>query len=175
MATTRYQSLFLIVLTAFVFVATPRSHATNALELYVQQPDQTFAWEIETQTTIDHFTITHVKMKSQTWRGHVWIHDLKIVSPQRLRHPEIALLFITGDNSRTSSAPTLQTLADRAGAVVAEVTRVPNQPLYDGRMEDALIAYTFDQYLRTGDETWASVVPNDKVCCPCHGYGAGMG
>jgi PhoPQ-activated pathogenicity-related protein len=162
MATTRYKSLFLVVLTVFVFVATPRSHATNALELYVQQPDQTFAWEIETQTIIDHFTITHVKMKSQMWRGHVWTHDLKIVSPRTLRHPEIALLFITGDNSSTSSAPTLQALADRAGAVVAEVTHVPNQPLYDGRMEDALIAFTFDQYLRTGDETWPALFPMTK-------------
>jgi PhoPQ-activated pathogenicity-related protein len=157
-----YRSLFLVVLTALVFITTPQSHATNALERYVQQPDNTFAWEIEAQTTIEDFTVTHVKLTSQTWREHVWTHNLKIIRPHRVRHPEIALLFIAGDHSGTRSNEALQTWADRAGAVVAEVTRVPNQPFYDGRKEDALIAYTFDQYLRTGDETWPALFPMTK-------------
>ena len=162
MTKTRSQSLVLVFLTAFVFVATPPSHASNALEMYVQQPDNTFAWEIETQTTINDFTVTHLKMTSQTWRGHVWTHDVKITRPQVMRHPEIALLFIAGDHSGSRSNDLLQMCADRAGAVVAEVTRVPNQPLYEGRKEDALIAYTFEQYIRTGDQTWPALFPMTK-------------
>jgi PhoPQ-activated pathogenicity-related protein len=162
MAKALYQSLFLAVLAAFLFITIPQSYATNALERYVQQPDQTFAWEIETQTTFNDFTVTHVKMTSQTWRDHVWTHDLKIIRPKTLRHPGIALLFITGDHNGRRINETLQAWADRAGAVVAEVTCVPNQPLYDGRKEDALIAYTFDQYLRTGDETWPALFPMTK-------------
>jgi PhoPQ-activated pathogenicity-related protein len=99
-----HQSLFLAVVTAFVFITTPQSYATNALERYVQLPDPTFASEIESQTTINDFTVTHVKMTSQTWRDHVWTHDLKIIRPHTLRHPEIAFLFITGDHSGTRSS-----------------------------------------------------------------------
>ena len=56
----------------------------------------------------------------------------------------------------------LQVLAERAGAVAAVITRVPNQPLYDGRKEDALIAYTFDQFLQSGDESWPLLFPMVK-------------
>ncbi|WP_447986996.1 PhoPQ-activated pathogenicity-related family protein [Nitrospira sp. Nam74] len=162
MPKTLYRSFFLVVLATLVFIEAPRGHAANALETYIQQPDNTFAWEVQSETTISHFAVTHVKMTSQTWRDHRWTHDLKIIRPERVRHPEIALLFITGDSSGISTELMLQALADRAGAVVVEVTRVPNQPLLEGRKEDALIAYTFDQYLRTGDETWPALFPMTK-------------
>ena len=42
-------------------------------------------------------------------------------------------------------------LAQRSGAIVAILNKVPNQPLYDGRKEDALIAYTLDPYPETGE------------------------
>jgi PhoPQ-activated pathogenicity-related protein len=161
MAKALYQSVVLVVL-AFLCVPPSVLHAANALETYIQQPDDSFNWQVAAQTETEAFAITQVSMTSQTWRGHFWSHDVRIIRPQRIRHPGIALLFIAGDRSGTGSVALLQTLADRAGAIVAEVTRVPNQPLFEGRREDALIAYTFDQFLRTGDETWPALFPMTK-------------
>jgi PhoPQ-activated pathogenicity-related protein len=156
----RHQSVIVIALTAALCLEPIASYGANALEKYVEGPDPTFAWTIDTQTANDNAAVTQIVMRSQTWRGNLWKHEVMIIRAQRMRHPEIALLFISGDNRTPIS--TLQMMADRAGAVVVELTRVPNQPLYDGRREDALLAYTFDQYLRTGDETWPALFPMTK-------------
>jgi PhoPQ-activated pathogenicity-related protein len=59
-------------------------------------------------------------------------------------------------------------IAVATNSVVAELRSVPNQPLVfagekQGRTEDALIAYTWDHYLRTGDERWPARLPMTKA------------
>jgi len=85
-----------------------------------------------------------------------------VVRPVEVRNPGIGFLFVTGDGDGEKTVEMLKTLAERAGAVAAVITKIPNQPLYDGRKEDALIAYTFDQFLKTGDETWPLLFPMVK-------------
>jgi PhoPQ-activated pathogenicity-related protein len=137
------------------------AHA-GALEHYVAQPDSSYAWKQTQQRRTNGFTVTQLELTSQTWRGHVWQHTLQVVRPDKIRNPGIAFLYITGDGRGSSSLGILTALAERAGALAAVITRVPNQPLYDGRKEDALIAYTFDQYLKGGDETWPLLFPMAK-------------
>src|SRR4051794_20170892 len=127
------------------------SSFAGALEDYVKRPDSSFAWKALDQKKTNGLTITHLELTSQKWRDSVWTHHMQVVRPDKVRNKDIGFLFITGDGTGTKSLGLLETLATRAGAIAAVITRVPNQPLYDGRKEDALIAYTFDQYLKTGD------------------------
>lgn len=143
-------------------IAAPLLRA-GALENYVNAPDPKFTWKQADQSKPMGYTVTHLEMTSQKWREHLWTHHLQVVRPEKVRNPGIAFLFITGDGEGKSSINMLKLLADRAGAVAAVVTRVPNQPLYGGKTEDTLVAYTFAQYLKTGDETWPLLFPMTKT------------
>ena len=143
-------------------LAIARESSANALDEYVARSDSHFAWTLLGQQQTNGFTIARLELVSQRWREHTWRHSMIIVRPASVRNPGAAFLYITGDGRGTSSIELLKTLAGRSGALAAVITRVPNQPLYDGREEDALIAYTFDQYLKTGDETWPLLFPMVK-------------
>ncbi len=134
----------------------------NALEDYVRSPDHSFAWHKVAERPVGSTTAVRVECTSQAWRGHLWRHELLVVRPEKIRNPDIALLFITGDGKVEDDFDLLKMLAERAGAIAAVINRVPNQPLYDGRKEDALIAYTFDQFTKTGDPTWPLLLPMVK-------------
>ncbi len=136
------------------------------LEEYVSKPDPSFSWKRCEQKPVAKWgTLTHLELISQTWRGHFWSHHLMVLRPAQVRNADIALLFVTGGSYGAPDEKELgmfQTWADRAGAIVAVLNKVPNQPLYDGKREDALIAFTFDQYIKTGDGTWPLLLPMAK-------------
>ena len=139
-----------------------QAFAADALERYVTAPDAAYKWSVKTSANTNGFTLATLSMTSQTWRTSAWTHTVQIVRPNKIRHPEIAFLFVTGDGANTAYIGMLAKVATEAGALAAFVTRVPNQPLYGGKKEDALIAYTFLQYLKSGDETWPALLPMVK-------------
>lgn len=150
-------ALFLLVLCVF-----GNGPATaGPLEEYVARPDASFAWQVREKQVMEGLEVTTIDLTSQTWRGGRWTHTLYIARPRELRNPGTALLEITHAVGK-KSLPAVKLLAERSGSLVAVVTDVPNQPLYGSRCEDALIAYTFDQYLKTGDETWPLLLPMTK-------------
>ena len=138
----------------------------GALEDYVRQPDPSFNWKRTQKKALKAGgTLSHLELVSQTWRDQFWSHHLMVFQPATVRQSEWALLFVTGGSYNAPNEKELDLLkavADRAGVLVGILNKVPNQPLYDGRYEDALIAHTFDQYLKTGDQTWPLLFPMVK-------------
>jgi PhoPQ-activated pathogenicity-related protein len=121
---------------------------------------------------------TLLEMTSQRWLSEqeverpLWTHWLTVVRPPQVTS-ETALLFITGgshERKPPARAPEwLVTAARDTGTVTAELRLVPNQPVVfkddptrKPRFEDDFIAYTWDKYLRTGDERWPARLPMTK-------------
>lgn len=153
----------------------PAAHPT-ALDRYVAAPDPSYAWKLALSLRDESATGYALNLTSQTWlttnevNRPEWKHWLLVVKPDNLAH-STALLFISGGANRGDKPPTpskeLIEIAKATKSVVVELKMVPNQPLifgHDGieRTEDDLIAYTWDKFLRTGDEKWPARLPMTK-------------
>ena len=149
----------------------------TALDRYVARPDSSYQWKLADTVSDGSGTGYLIDLTSQTWltSGEVnrteWKHWLWILKPDNLTHPT-ALLFIGGgaNDGKRPGMPDrgLIETAKATKSVVAELRMVPNEILVFGndgkaRKEDDLIAYTWDKFLRTGDEKWPALLPMTKA------------
>jgi len=158
--------------------APAQAQRTTALDRYVAAPDSNFAWKVVRESTAKGATATLLEMTSQQWLTEkeverlLWTHWITVVRPATITS-DVALLFI-GGGSNTRPAPAnppawLVDVARSTGTVTAELRLVPNQPVIfrddptrKPRSEDDMIAYTWDKFLRTGDERWPARLPMTK-------------
>jgi PhoPQ-activated pathogenicity-related protein len=166
---------YLIILAALVLAAAPLAVGTP-LDDYVAAPDSSYRYSVVKTVSGTGYRAYILEMTSQSWRSTdevdrtLWKHWLTIVKPVNAVGNK-ALLWING-GSNGGAAPDsadkmVVGMALGAGAVVADLKMVPNQPLVfpDGgrpRSEDGIIAYTFDKYMATGDSTWPLLLPMAK-------------
>jgi len=141
---------------------TPVAWAQPVLD-YVNAPDDSFAWEVVKQDPMAGGTLTELKVTSQTWQGITWTHRVNLVLPDGCTNPSVALMAITGGSPGGKELVLLSSAAQMLSAPVVVLGDIPNQPLFDGLREDALIAYTFAKYMETGDETWPLLFPMTKA------------
>ena len=171
-----------IVTPALVFllllhIGAARAQQATALDQYVAAADPSYNFRLVRSAAGIGYTVHILEMTSQTWRNSAevnqpaWRHWLRVVVPSRLQ-TSTGFLLINGGTSQ-EEAPSAENvdiapIAALVGAVAAEIRTVPNQPLvFTGQpqplSEDALIAYTWDKYLRTGDERWPVQLPMTKA------------
>jgi PhoPQ-activated pathogenicity-related protein len=135
--------------------------AWGSLATFVSKPDAEFSWSKEAESGEAVKSIS-LKVRSQVWRGIPWDHQVRIYLPAKSEYPKTAFLFITGGNPSPTDALLYGVLAQKLGAPLAILYNIPNQPLYDGKVEDDLIAHTFEEYLKSGDDTWPLLQPMVK-------------
>ncbi len=148
----------------------------TALDRYVKAADPHFKYELVKTMAGDGYTAYVLAMTSQQYltdadvNRTVWRHWLTVIKPKKVI-TDVGLLFIGGgavDDPAPEKAGALPAeIAVMTGAVTAELRMVPNQPLvFRGetreRVEDAIIAYTWDKFMRTGDERWPLRLPMTK-------------
>ena len=149
----------------------------TALDRYIAAADPAYKYALVQTTPGQGFTTFVLDMTSQTWRTSAevnrteWRHWVTIIKPDQIKH-STGFLFITGGSNNNakppdSAPPNLTALAVDTGTVVTELRMVPNQPLTfagetKGRTEDSLIAYSWDKFLRGGDDNWPARLPMTK-------------
>jgi PhoPQ-activated pathogenicity-related protein len=163
------------VLAVFVLAAAQFALATP-LDDYVAKPDDNYTYSLVKTVDGPGYTAYIIDMTSQKWRSKdevdrpLWKHWLVIVKPANADADKALLWIDGGSNGRPapdSPDKMLVGIALGAGAVVADLKMVPNEPLVfpDGgrpRSEDGIIAYTFSKWLATGDNTWPLLLPMVK-------------
>lgn len=155
------QSWTLMLLYAAMLM--PGSSSRADLDAYLRKPEPVYKWEKTGETKAEGCTIYDLHLVSQTWQGIVWEHHLQIYRVDNMAHPHFCALLNTG-GSGSQSDETLGLMAAKAtGGVFAILFNIPNQPLYGGKTEDALIAYTWQKFIETGDETWPLHFPMAKA------------
>lgn len=149
------------------------------LDRYVAKPDPNYRWELVRTEPKDGLTSYTIDLISQQWRNPeevdrpIWQHWLTISIPDAVAYPT-ALLYIDGGSNREGASPreadpAFEKVARDTQCITACIYMIPNQPLTFadargwGRSEDALIAYTWDKFYRTGDEEWPARLPMTKA------------
>jgi PhoPQ-activated pathogenicity-related protein len=159
-----------------MFSANPALDDDTALDRYVAAPDSSYRYNRTATIPGDGYTTHILEMASQHWRNEtevdrpLWKHWLTIIEPEQVA-TDAALLIIAGGSNKKGPPsrvnPLLSMAAVATSSVIAELRMVPNQPLTfpdetQTRSEDAIIAYSWDKYLRTGDEAWPLRLPMTK-------------
>jgi PhoPQ-activated pathogenicity-related protein len=157
-----FRSRFWTVAMIIGLILSANSVAPAQLKQYVSRPAPAFHWEHVQTSAVPRGRIYKLRLTSQVWQGICWQHQLQVYEPKDLQYPDILLLFITGGHASEDAVDVGFSIAEHAGMRAAVLYQIPNQPLFGGKVEDALIAYTFVQYLHTGDATWPLLFPMVK-------------
>ncbi len=143
----------------------------SALDAYLNNGDPTWAYEVRGNYQTGNTQAFSILFMSQKWQGILWKHELIVFVPENINY-DGALLFIAG-GSLNDGIPKpvkpddnlsimLANIASRNQAVTAILRQTPNQPLFGGLTEDALISFTLNEFRKDGNYAWPLLFPMVK-------------
>lgn len=140
-------------------LACGRTLQSGALHRDVEAADPNFRWEVVSEERGEDGVLLHLSLLTQEWQGIPWEHSLLLFLPPHPADPDPLLLVLRQGDPQEADPAALRTISRQTGTAAAFLFNVPNQPLFDGLEEDPLLAHTYAQYLRTGDESWPLLFP----------------
>lgn len=146
----------------FLILAASAGVARADLLDYVKKADEAFSWKLKEKKETPDGTVYDLHLVSQVWQGITWEHQLQVYLPKGVKPTTTMFLWNQGGKSSPTSVAFGMDLAKKMKAPVAFLFGIPNQPLFGGKKEDALIAETFVRYLETKDESWPLLFPMTK-------------
>lgn len=166
------------LLLSLLLLASAEAQTKTALDRYIEAPDANYQWKlVDTLSGDSKYRAYVLELTSQKWLTEaevdqpIWKHRLTIIRPSKVIG-RTGFLFITGGNS-TSKPPAapdamLIETALATQTAVAELRMVPNQPLKftevpNPTVEDQSISYTWEKFIKTGDEKWPMRLPMTKA------------
>lgn len=153
---------FTLVLGLAGFARAEAPKPPSELTEYVGKEDKAFAWKKTGKLDVDGSAVYELELTSQKWQDFTWTHKVQVFVPKGVKPQATLVLWNQGGTpSATSGLLGLQ-IAQKVGAPVAFLYGIPNQPLFGGKREDALIAETFVRFLETKDSSWPLLFPMVK-------------
>lgn len=134
----------------------------KALENYISNTDTTYRWYVEDVLVNEEGRFYEVALVSQRWQKITWKHKLIIYFPENVEFQNTLALVLSHIYNKHAGFTSLKVISDSTGTPSAFLYDVPNQPLFDGKEEDDLQAFTFSKYIKTGDESWPLLFPMVK-------------
>ncbi len=153
-----YISLLLLCFHEICFSQQPQ----KALENYIATIDTAYKWQTDDVLTNEEGRFYEVSLVSQRWQEINWTHRLIIYFPGKAKYLNTLVLVLRHVYNRNAGLASLKVISESTGTPAAFLYDIPNQPLFNGKEEDDLQAYTFSQYIRTGDESWPLLFPMVK-------------
>jgi PhoPQ-activated pathogenicity-related protein len=147
----------------------------DALRTYVAQPDPALAWTSRVEGRVGAARFRELLLTSQVWQGTPWRHQLVVICPDNARPGRPGVLFMAGGNWRDRylerpgrvEAPAgtdrYVRIARRLEAPLAVLLQVPFQPLAGGLTEDALVAWSFEQFFAGAGDSSPLLLPMAKA------------
>ena len=147
---------------------------TTALDRYLERKDPTYSWKKIDEGKVGSAEYAGLILTSQNWRGITWKHQLYIVKPKSCAQKcQQGLLLIGGGSWKDEleqkakelprEAKRMAQVAEQLKCPIAILLQVPNQPLFEGKYEDQIIAYTFEKFVRSGEDDWPLLLPMVKA------------
>ncbi len=180
------QTILVAVVLTLLLCQTPQYRHVEAAEAkaatapgpladYVAKEDKSYQWTKRREGKLGSGDYVELTLTSQTWKDIVWRHQLFIYKPAKVTIEKQALLWIDGgrwsdDLAKPASGEAdlntrtrlLASLADQLQTPVALLLHVPQQPIFDGMVEDEIISLTFAKFFLTGDAEWPLLLPMVK-------------